>query len=102
VSTPGQRRSRKQERNGAKEFGGKLTPGSGNGWVTKNDMTTRYHSFEYKTTHSRSYSLRLDVLQTVERNALLDGREPVLLIDLAGHEYAVITKDHFRELTGQE
>lgn len=100
MSTPGQRRSRKQERNGAREFGSTLTPGSGNGWVRKNDAMNRYHSFEYKTTASRSFTLRRDVLETVERQALLDGREPVVIVDIAGREYAVITKDHFRELIG--
>jgi len=102
MSTPGQRRSHRQEREGAKEFGGSLTPGSGNGWVRKNDMVFGGYSVEYKTTAAKSYRLVLDELRTTERNALLDGREMALIIDIQGRGYVVLTKDHFRELTDRQ
>lgn len=99
MTTPGQRRSRKQERDGARAFGGTVTPGSGNGWVRKNDVVTPRHSIEYKTTASRSYRLVLDELKTAERNALLDGREMAFVVDIAGREFAVVTIDHFQEMS---
>jgi hypothetical protein len=98
MTTPDQRRSRRQERDGAREFGGRVTPGSGNGWVAKNDVITPKYSIEYKTTTSESFILRLAALRTAERHALLDGREMIFMVDLAGREYAVVTKDFMMEL----
>lgn len=99
MTTPGQRRSRRQERDGARALGGAATPGSGNGWVRKNDVTTVKHSIEYKTTAKGSYRLTLEDLKTAERNALLDGRDMVFVVDIAGREFAVVTVDHFLEMS---
>ena len=98
MTTPGQRRSRRQERDRARELGGAVTPGSGNGWVRKNDVLTPRHSIECKTTAASSYRLTAADLKIAQRNALLAGREMAFLIDIAGSEYAVVTIDHFREL----
>lgn len=98
MTTPGQRRSRKQERAGAAQFGGRVNPGSGNGWVHKNDVRTASHSIEYKTTANASFTLKLTDLKTAEHHAAAASSEMAFIIDIQGREYAVITKDHFLEL----
>lgn len=102
MTTPGQRRSRAQERDGAREFGGARTPGSGSGWLRKNDVLTPGLSIEYKTTAKASYTLRLEDLRTAERNANADFRDMVFIVSIQGHEYALVTKDHLLELLGED
>lgn len=93
-----QRRSRRQERDTAAEFGGRRNPGSGNTPLHGNDVRTDLLSIECKTTTAKGYRLTLDELQAAERHALLDGREMAFIIDIKGHEYAVVTKDFLLEL----
>lgn len=93
------RRSRKQELAGAKRFGGRVTPGSGNGWHTKNDVRTPDLSIEYKTTEKKSYSLKYDDLIKAERNALIDsGRQFLFIVELGGREWVTMPIEYFEEL----
>lgn len=73
--------SQKQERRGAKVFGGKVNAGSGNTDGHKNDVRTEDLSIEFKTTGQKSYSLRLDALRNAEKEALLDGRSALFGLD---------------------
>jgi hypothetical protein len=91
--------SRKQERRGADRMGGRVTPGSGNGWVTKNDVKTDDLSVEYKHTDAKSYFLKHADLKKAERNALLDsGREFAFIVGFSGEEYVVISRGYFESL----
>lgn len=102
MKTPDQRRSRAQEIRGAKEFGGTVNPGSGNGWLHKADVRTSDYLIEYKTTRFDSYRLNAKDLNRLEYQALADSLEPVLIVEISGQEYAVITKDLFRTLIEDE
>jgi hypothetical protein len=91
------RRSRKQEKRGAKLFGGTVNAGSGNKG-RKNDVQTEEWSIEFKTTTAKSYSLKRDELLLAERNALLAHRKALFGIDFAGgdngtHRYIVVGED---------
>lgn len=74
--------------------------GSGNLYTHGNDVRTATLSIEYKTTAAEQYRLTLAELRTAERHAVMDGREVVFIVEMAGYEYAVVTKDHFIELKG--
>jgi hypothetical protein len=94
-----QRRSRRQEEAGAAQFGGRRVPGSGSGWVTKNDVKTDDLSIEYKYTDKKSFSLVAADLEKAERQALIDGgREFAFIVELNGREYTVISNDYFERL----
>lgn len=99
---PHQKRARNQERDVAAQLGGRTTAGSGNTLAHGNDVITKRLSVECKTTSAGSYRLSLDTLQAAERNALLDGREMVLLVEIHGRTYAVVSRDFLYELLGVE
>lgn len=81
--------SRDQEKRLAAHFGGKRTPGSGNQWHTKNDVRTESLSIEAKTTAKGQYTLKARELEMGERNALLDNREFLFVIEMNGREWVV-------------
>lgn len=102
-------RSRRQEQRTARSLGGRPTPGSGAGWVTKNDVKTADRSFEIKYTDKQSYSLKRADLDKAERHALLDsGRSFGFIIGFGsqvGHasmridrEYVVIPREDYEVL----
>lgn len=97
-----QRRARRQEERTETDFAGKRNPGSGNTIAHGNDVRTDRLSIENKSTAADSYRLSLRVLHTVRHHALLDGREPVLLVEIQGEEYAVLEKAFLIELLGGE
>jgi hypothetical protein len=75
--------SRKQEHDWADRWGGRVTPGSGNGDKFKADVRTAIHLIELKYTHAASFTLKLGDLKKIEQQALLDGRDPVFGIEFA-------------------
>lgn len=102
-------RSQRQEHRIAGELGGQVTPGSGSGWVTKNDVKTQDVSYEIKYTDKKSYSLRRDDLLKAERQALLDGgREFAFIVGFGNRvgqsamridrEFVVISREHYESL----
>lgn len=82
----------------AGDLRGRVTPGSGSGWITKNDVLSEKWSVECKYTDKKSYSLRGDVLLTAERNALLDNRLMALVIDIQQRSWVVISYADFTAL----
>lgn len=91
-------RSRKQEKRGAKVYGGTLNAGSGNG-ARKNDVRSDDLSIEFKTTAAKSYSLKLAELLLASRQALIEGRDALFAIDFAAgkltHRYVVQTEHQY-------
>jgi hypothetical protein len=90
-------------------MGGRVTSGSGNGWITKNDVKTDDVSFEIKYTDKKSYSLKHADLKTAERNALMDsGREFGFIVGFGSatngsalrieDEYVVISRGYYESL----
>ena len=89
------KRSKKQEKRGAKLYGGSVNAGSGNK-SRKNDVRTDDWSIEFKTTNAASYSLRRADLELAERHAILEHRNALFGIDFAGRagtsRYVVLTE----------
>lgn len=98
--SPGQRASIKQEKQVAADNDGQTTPGSGNGWRKKNDVISADYSFECKTTTKRSYSLKRDELDKAEKNALMDGRDMIFVIDIDGRRYYLMLDYTWQTLRG--
>jgi len=91
-------RSRAQERRGAAQHNGRRTPGSGNG-VRKGDVRLdRGYLVEYKRTDGRQITIKLVDLETNRRNALAEGREPLLGIEIGGRDYMLVPAGEFERL----
>lgn len=80
---PHHKRSRLQERRGAKEYGGTVNAGSGNGWIRKADVRTDSELFEFKTTTKSSFPLKSTDLQKFWTQGLIDNRFPVFEVEFA-------------------
>jgi len=96
--------SQKQERRGAKVYGGTTNSGSGNGG-RKNDVRTPSLSIEFKTTSKRSFRLTILQLLLAQRNALIEGRDALFGIDFRDgvkiHRFVVQTEDQYLEMRDQ-
>lgn len=78
-------------------LGGRRTPGSGNQWHTKGDVISRDFMGEDKTTKHSSFSLKLDDLKKLERNALAAGRTPVFSVNFCGtNRFIILREEDFR------
>jgi hypothetical protein len=88
---------RKQEKDVAKKLFGRTTPGSGNSRniYKKSDVSSKHYRVECKLTEKASVSLKLDVLQKIEKEALYNNQMPVVCADIQGERYAVIRWDDF-------
>ena len=89
------RKSRAQERRIATKVGGTLNAGSGNG-NRKNDVRQGGQVlWEMKRTDTRSITIKATDLRDLRKNASLEGRLPVMHIELGGRRYVVIEEDDF-------
>jgi hypothetical protein len=79
------KRSRQQERRGARAYGGVVNSGSGS-QRRKNDVRSPGFDVEFKSTTKRSYSLKLDDLKKAANHAVLEHRGAVFGIDFAVDE----------------
>lgn len=75
------KRSRKQEAEGAKRWGGRVNSGSGNGEKFKSDVRTDGDLIEFKGTTAASYKLTRADLATAWRHAVLEDRQMVFGIE---------------------
>jgi Holliday junction resolvase len=98
--------STKQENRVAKEFGGKVTPGSG-ALAVKGDVQSNELHIECKTTSKTQYTLRLDTLSTLAHEASVSGKIPVLALELHNEakgidrNWVVIPERIFKDLVGE-
>jgi hypothetical protein len=77
------KRSRTQERDGAKRYGGTVNSRSGAGDTRKNDVRTDDLSIEFKSTRQASYSLKRDDLAVAWQHAIVDHREVIFGVEFA-------------------
>lgn len=84
------RRSAAQERNRAAEIGGRPTAGSGSSWRSPGDVSTPDVLEELKYTDAASFSLKAKDLKAIQRKAVLQGKEPRMVIDFENHHLRVI------------
>jgi hypothetical protein len=105
MTTDSQKRSLKQEKRTADTYRGSRNAMSGAGWVRKADVRTEEFMIENKLKmdpNAKSYSLKAVDLRDLTKRALLEGRIPLMQIDLAGHRYVVLREDDFLEIIGEE
>lgn len=95
--------SRQQEKQTAKELGGKRQPGSGNQWHSKGDVKSGKLLIECKVTEGEGYRLTKKDLKEHELSAAQMRREPAWKITFLGpgviqRHYAVISWERYLEL----
>lgn len=95
-----QKKSKLQEARAAKDYGGSITPGSGNQWHSKGDVITPEFLIECKTTQYTSYNLTSYTWRKIREEAVLINRTPAMEIEVDGLHLVVLDKEDFRELAG--
>lgn len=85
----------KQERRLAKKSEGTTTAASGAFWTRKGDVRSASLLVEGKQTDKQSYSIKKAVWDKIRREALLDGRMPVLAIQIQDRNLVVIDEEDF-------
>lgn len=100
--------SRKQERRGAEQHGGRVRPASGALVGAKGDVRTSRKPgvssvtsgtlIEYKRTDGKGIRLTTAMLEKIRREALLDGRRPRLGFELGGRDFIVVPAEDYLEL----
>jgi hypothetical protein len=79
------KKSQNQEKRCAKKLSGKTVVASGALWGSKGDVRTDEFLIECKTTDKKSYSLKKEIWEKIEKEALHDGmRIPMMNIELDG------------------
>jgi hypothetical protein len=98
MKSEGQKQSRKHEDRLAKKVGGSRTAASGAFWSRKGDVRSADLLIEHKFTGKKQTTLKSDVLRKITREAILDGRMPVLGVHLDGEDYVVLLENDFLEM----
>lgn len=92
------RRSLLQEKSLAKKLHGRRQPCSGALETMKGDIKTARFLVEAKTTEKRQYTLKLDTLLKLQKEAFGCRKDPVLALQIGGKNYMVIPENLFLEL----
>lgn len=103
MTTDAQKKSIKQEKRTAESYKGSRNVMSGAGWVRKADVRTEDFMIENKLKmdpNAKSYSLKAVDMRDLVKRARLEGRIPLMQVDLAGHRYVILTEDDFLEIIG--
>jgi Holliday junction resolvase len=98
VKSEGQKQSQKHEKRIAKRIGGKRNAASGAYWQRKGDVRSDDLLIEHKYTGKKQTTIKSEVLKKIVREAILDGRTPVLGIHLDGEDYVILTEHDFIEM----
>lgn len=98
MKSKGQKESKKHEARLAKALGGKRNAASGAFWSRKGDVRSHDLLVEHKWTGKASFTVKAAVLEKIVKEAILDGRMPVLGISLNNENYILLTEDDFLEL----
>jgi hypothetical protein len=87
--------SKKQEERIAKEFGGSRVPGSGAFWHRKGDVRTKHFLMELKRTDAASYRITKNVWRKIRREALQEGKTPIMVLEIQDTTLVVLGKEDF-------
>jgi hypothetical protein len=98
VKTEGQRQSQKHEKRIAKAIGGSTIAASGAFWSRKGDIRSDDLLVEHKWTGKMQVTVKAAVLEKIVKEAILDGRTPVLGFHLNGENYVMLDENDFLEL----
>ena len=95
------KRSQLSEREAAKEIGGRVQIASGAIRGMKGDVKSAEFLLEDKFTDRASYSLALETLRKIEREAYQVKKKALLRVTIQGHTYYVLPKLTFLRMKGQ-
>lgn len=95
------RRSERQERRLAKDYAGKVQPGSGCGRTNKGDVKTKRFLIEAKRTDKKQYILSLKTWEKIETQALSMSKTPVLAIEIGNKRLIVVADYVFNEMIAE-
>lgn len=98
MKTEGQKQSQKHEKRLAKKIGGKRNAASGALWSRKGDVRSDDLLIEHKWTGKKQFTVKSDVIKKNVREAILEGRMPVIGIHLDGEDYVILLEDDFMEM----
>ena len=98
MRSKGQKESKKHEKRLAKKIDGKRNAASGALWARKGDVRSSDLLIEHKWTGKKQFTIKSDVLEKNVREAILEGRMPVLGIHLNGEDYVILLEDDFLEM----
>jgi len=98
VKSEGQKQSQKHEKRLAKKIGGSRNAASGAYWQRKGDVRSDDLLIEHKYTGKKQTTIKSEVLKKIMREAILDGRTPVLGIHLDGEDYVILSEHDFIEM----
>jgi len=97
MRSEGQKQSKKHEDRLAKAVGGSRVAASGAFWNRKGDVRSSDLLIEHKWTGKKQVTVKSDVLEKITKEAILDGRMPVLGFHLNGKNYVMLDEDDFLE-----
>ncbi len=89
------RRSRAQERRDARDYGGRVVSGSGCGQFNKGDVRNDELLIENKRTDKQQIILKAEWLDKIRREALAEGRTPLIGLEISGREWVILPKDDY-------
>ena len=98
MRSEGKKQSLKHEKRIAKKVGGQTTAACLLYWSRKGDVRSEDLLIEHKYTGKKQTTIKSDVLKKIMREAILDGRMPVLGIHLDGENYVILLEDDFLEM----
>jgi len=87
------RRSKLQERRAARDYGGTVSPGSGNGWIRKADVHADDYLIECKTTTKKTYSLSAETFNKLKFQAIVENKDPIMEIEFAENSTTLVVMD---------
>lgn len=93
-------RAVKKEKKFAKKYGGKVQPCSGRLPIAKGDIKLDDFLLEYKHTQGKQYTLRFDILEKIQSEAISIGKNSGLVVDFSeyGEKYIIIKEEIFQAL----
>lgn len=100
MKSDGMKASQGHEKRLAKVIGGDRVAGSGSFWSRKGDVRSDKYLIEHKYTSKKSYGLKAEDLQKLEKEAIMVGREPLFCISLGGKNYVIQTEDDWLAMVG--
>jgi hypothetical protein len=92
---PRLRSSVNQEKAIAKDIGGRRVAGSGSQQWNKGDVKHKTWLVEAKQTVTGRFTISNGLWRKIEREAIRSGREPVIIIEMAGRKLALVDYNAF-------
>ena len=94
----------KNEKDVANKLGLKPIPGSGSGWVHKEDMENENLLVQLKSTDSSSYRIQLLDLKKLEYHANISNKQPIFLLQFLQDNrlYAIVDIDLLEQILPTE